>query len=257
MIFVIDIGNTNLKCGLYSGDKLINSFRIATDTRKTGDEYSAIMKTVFESFGFTFKDVEGIIMSSVAPTLNYTIEHLCKTYFGIFPIVVEPGIKTGINIKYDNPKELGADRIVNSVSASIKYGGPCIVVDFGTATTFSVVSRNNDFIGGAICPGIKTSMDALISSASRLSRFELETPKKVIGKSTTTNLQSGFVNGFIGLVENLVAEIKLEMGEPDAKVIATGGLSELMQGSKRKIIDVIDRDLTLNGLKYIYDLNKE
>ncbi|MEG2116274.1 MAG: type III pantothenate kinase, partial [Clostridia bacterium] len=168
-----------------------------------------------------------------------------------------PGIKTGINIKYDNPKELGADRIVNAVSAVVKYGGPCIVVDFGTATTFSVVSRNSDFIGGAICPGIKTSMDALISSASRLSRFELEKPKKIIGRNTTTNLQSGFINGFIGLVDNLVCEIKEEMGEPNALVVATGGLSELLQGSKKKIIDIIDRDLTLNGLKYIYDLNKE
>lgn len=255
MIFVIDIGNTNIKCGLYEDDVLVNSFKVATDPRRTSDEYSAIMQTLFDNFGYKFKQVKGIIVSSVAPTLNYTIEHVCKSYFGINPIFVEPGIKTGINIKYDNPKELGADRIVNAVSAMIKYGGPCIVVDFGTATTFSVVSKNGDFIGGVICPGIKTSMDALVNNASKLSRFELEKPKKVIGKSTMTNLQSGFINGFIGLVNNLVIEIKEEMGEPNAHVIATGGLSELMNGSKQKIIDVIDRDLTLNGLKYIYDLN--
>ncbi len=257
MILVIDIGNTNIKCGLYVGDKLENSFRLATDTRRTGDEYGAFMQTLFDSFGYKFSDVEGVIMSSVAPTLNYTMEHVCREYFGMLPIVVAPGTKTGINVKYDNPKELGADRIVNSVAASVKYGGPCIVVDFGTATTFSVVSKNNEFVGGAICPGIKTSADALMSKASKLSRFEFEKPKKVIGRSTMTNLQSGFIHGFAGLVKNIVNEMKKEMNEPSVKVVATGGMSELMVGEDEDYIDIIDRDLTLNGLKYIYDLNKE
>ncbi len=257
MVLVMDIGNTNIKCGLYEGDTLVNSFRVATDQKRTGDEYGAVMRTLFHSFNYKFSDVEGIIMSSVAPSLNYTMEHVCKVYFGISPIVVAPGIKTGINIKYDNAKELGADRIVNSVSALVKYGAPSIVVDFGTATTFSVISRQGEFVGGAICPGIVTSMDALINKASKLSRFELTKPKNVVGKSTISNMQSGFIYGFIGLVKNIVDEIKAELNEPNAKVIATGGMSELMVDQRHKTIDVIDRELTLFGLKYIYDLNKE
>ena len=257
MILVIDIGNTNIKCGLYEDDKLVNSFRLATDTRRTGDEYGAFMQTLFDSFGYKFSDVDGVIMSSVSPNLNYTMEHVCKVYFGITPKVVAPGLKTGINVKYSNPRELGADRIVNSVAALIKYGGPCIVVDFGTATTFSVVSKNNEFIGGVICPGVKTSADALMSKASKLSRFEFEKPTSVIGRNTTTNLQSGFIYGFIGLVKNIVTEMKKELDDPNVKVVATGGMSELMVGCEKDYIDVIDRDLTLNGLKYIYDLNKE
>lgn len=257
MILVIDIGNTNIKFGVYDSDKLEFSFRIATDSRKTGDEYGAIMRSLFLSFHHNFSDIDGIIMSSVAPTLNYTIDHVCRVYFGIEPIVVEAGVKTGINIKYQTPQRLGADRLVNAVSAMIKYGGPCIVVDFGTATTFSIVSRDKQFIGGAICPGIKTSMDSLVSSASKLPLFELRKPDKVIGKTTISNMQSGFVNGFFGMVEYMIEEFREEMNEPNALVIATGGLSQLMLAHKRKIIDIIDRDLTLNGLKYIYDLNTE
>ncbi len=256
MILVMDVGNTNIKCGIFDGDKLFYSFRIATDSKRTGDEYGATIKTLFDSFEISFKQIEGIIMSSVSPALNYTLEHMCKFHMGIDPIVVGPGVKTGLPVRYDTPHSLGADRIVNAVAASYTYGGPCIVVDFGTATTFSVISKNNEFIGGAICPGVKTSIDALVNTASKLPRIELIKPEKVIGKSTTANMQSGLIFGFVGLVKNITTEIKKELNDPNALVVATGGMSELIANSDKNIIDVIDRDLTLNGLRLIYEMNK-
>lgn len=257
MIFVMDVGNTNIKMGVFDGDKNIASFRVATNLRKTGDEYGVIVSALLERKGLSFSDIDGVIMSSVSPALNYTLEHMCRFFIGKDPIVVAPGIKTGLVIKYDNPKELGSDRIVNAVAAYEKYGGPCVVVDFGTATTFSVVSEKKEFLGGAICPGIKTATDALVQNAAKLPRIELEKPPCVIGKSTITNMQSGAIYGFIGLVENIVRMIKKELRREDVKVIATGGMSQLMQHSDKKIIDFVDRDLTLSGLKIIYDLNKE
>lgn len=257
MILVMDVGNTNIKMGVFDGEKNIKSFRVATDLRKTGDEYGVIVSALLAQKGLSFADIDGVIMSSVSPALNYTLEHMCRYFIGKDPIVMAPGIKTGLSIKYDNARELGSDRIVNAVAAVKKYGGPCIVVDFGTATTFSVVSGKNEFLGGAICPGIKTATDALVENAAKLPRIELEKPPCVIGRSTITNMQSGVIYGFIGLVENIVRMIKKELGDDDVKVIATGGMSQLMQYSDKKTIDVVDRDLTLSGLKIIYDLNKE
>ena len=256
MIMTMDVGNTNVKFGIFDGDKMVESFRVSTDTRKTGDEYGAIIATLLRRTGLKFSDINGIIMSSVSPALNYTLEHMCKYYIGVEPIVVEPGVKTGINIKYDNPKELGADRIVNAVGALKKYGGPCIVVDFGTATSFSVIDEKGNFLGGAICPGIKTSTDALVQNAAKLHKIEFEKPNHVISKSTVSNMQSGIIYGFIGMVDNIVRLMKKELNK-DAKVVATGGLAELMKNSDKKVIDVIDRNLTLFGLKTIYELNKE
>lgn len=256
MLLAMDVGNTNIKMGIFNQNKLVDSFRVSTDSKRTGDEYGGMISSLLSRKGLSFSDIDGIIMSSVSPAMNYTLEHMCKFYVGIEPILIEPGIKTGINIKYDNPKELGADRIVNSVAASMNYGGPCIIVDFGTATTFSVVSRDNEFIGGAICPGVKTAVDALVINASKLPRIELEKPNKVIGKNTVSNMQSGMIYGFIGLVENITRLMKTELGEKDALVIATGGMSEMMANSDRKVIDIIDRDLTLTGLRLIYDMNK-
>ena len=256
MIMTMDVGNTNVKFGIFDGDKMVESFRVSTDTRKTGDEYGAIIATLLRRTGLKFSDINGVIMSSVSPALNYTLEHMCKYYIGVEPIVVEPGVKTGINIKYDNPKELGADRIVNAVGALKKYGGPCIVVDFGTATSFSVIDEKGNFLGGAICPGIKTSTDALVQNAAKLPKIEFEKPNHVISKSTVSNMQSGIIYGFIGMVDNIVRLMKKELNK-DAKVVATGGLAELMKNSDKKVIDVIDRNLTLFGLKTIYELNKE
>ena len=257
MILVMDVGNTNIKMGVYDGDKNIESFRVATDLRKTGDEYGAIVSSLLSRKGLGFSDIDGVIMSSVSPALNYTLEHMCRYYIGIKPLLMAPGIKTGLSIKYDNARELGSDRIVNAVAAVKKYGGPCIIVDFGTATTFSVVSDKNEFLGGAICTGIKTATDALVENAAKLPRIELEKPPCVIGKNTVTNMQSGAIYGFIGMVDNIVRMIKKELGKDDVKVVATGGMSQLMQYSDKKIIDIVDRDLTLSGLKIIYDLNKE
>lgn len=257
MLLTMDVGNSNIKFGVFNQSKLIDSFRVSTDNKKTGDEYGAIIHSLLSKKGVTFADIDGVIMSSVSPTMNYTLEHMCKFYFGVTPLIVEPGVKTGINIRYDNPKELGADRIVNAVAASINYGGPCIVVDFGTATTFSVLNGNNEFIGGAICPGVKTAVDALVSNASKLPRIELEKPSKVIGKNTIHNMQSGIIYGFIGLVENITRLMKKELNCNEALVIATGGMSEMMANSDRKVIDIIDRDLTLKGLRLIYEMNKD
>ena len=197
-------------------------------------------------------------MSSVQPTLNYTVEHACQYYMHKTPIMVGPGIKTGLNIKYLNPHELGADRIVNSVAAYKLYGGPVIVVDFGTATTFNVISEKGEFLGGSIAPGIKTSLEALVSNASKLTNVEIQKPESSVGKTMMTNLQSGIVYGMTGLVKYLIEKMKEDSNLPDAKVVVTGGLSELVCGVDKSLkIYKIDRYLTLKGLKLIYDMNKE
>ena len=194
-------------------------------------------------------------MSSVVPSINFTIEHMLQNYFGITPMMVVPGVKTGINLKYDNPRELGSDRIANAVAAYELYGGPCIYIDFGTATTFGVVSQKGEFLGGAICPGIKLASEALTERTSRLPKIELVKPECVIGRNTVTNMQSGLVYGYIGQVNYLVECMKRELGAPDATVIATGGMSRLI-ASGTDAIDEIDGLLTLKGLRIIYERNQ-
>ncbi|MGN0771336.1 MAG: type III pantothenate kinase [Christensenellales bacterium] len=258
MILVIDIGNTNIKLGVYNGNRLIASWRLSVSIPRTSDEIGIYIKNLFEENGLSKDDFEGIIMSSVQPSLNYTFERACEYYVGKKPMIVGPGTKTGLNIKYSNPQEVGADRIVNSVAAHRIYGGPCIVIDFGTATTFNAITAKGEFLGGCIAPGIKTSLNSLVDSTAKLPTVELVKPSSVIGKSTVGNMQSGIVYGFIGLVKNIVAAIKKEMNAPDAKVIATGGLSELITANdEENTIDKVDRYLTLNGLKIIYDLNRD
>lgn len=256
MLLGIDVGNTNIKLGVYDSEKLIHSWRLSVSVQRTADELGVIIGNLFQARGITFKDIDGVIISSVQPSINYTIEHACEYYVGIKPLMVGPGVKTGLNIKYVNPSEVGADRIVNSVAAYKLYGGPCIVVDFGTATTFNIISDKGEFLGGCIAPGIKTSLEALISNTSKLTRVELIKTPQVIGKTTVNNLQSGMIYGFTGLVKNIVQKMKAESGYANCKVIATGGLSELVLDDDDKIIDVVDRYLTLNGLKLIYDMNK-
>lgn len=256
MLLVIDAGNTNIKLGIFDGDYLVNSWRMSVKVMRTADEMGITMQNLFATKGISFGDIDGIIMSSVSPSINYTIEHACQYYMNIKPMMVGVGVKTGLNIKYANPHEVGADRIVNSVAGYKIYGGPCIIVDFGTATTFNIVSENGEFLGGAIAPGIKTSLDSLVNNASKLMRVELIKPTTVIGKTTTQNMQSGTIYGFTGLVKYIVDKMKSELGYQNAKVIATGGLGELITQVDNSIIDVDDRYLTLKGLKIIYNMNK-
>lgn len=256
MVLVIDIGNTNIKIGIFNGDELVDSLRLATSTNKTSDEFGQPLKDMLFSKGIKLSDITNVVMSSVNPNLNYTFEHMINYYFNIKPLIVGSGIKIGINVKYDNPKEVGADRIVNSVATYFTYGGPAIVVDCGTATTFNVINEKGEFLGGAISFGLKTATDALSVRAAKLPQIELTVPTKVVGKTTITNMQSGIIFGFVGMVEYMVKKIKEETGLLNAKVVATGGLSEIVSKNSN-IIDVLDRTLTLRGLNIIYKLNRE
>ncbi|MBQ9114744.1 MAG: type III pantothenate kinase [Clostridia bacterium] len=257
MVILLDIGNTNIKIGAVIGDKIVRTWRIATDHKKTADEYGMVFMDLLSSQGFSFDDVEGIIISSVAPALNYTIEHMCSYYTHIKPIMVSNKIKLGMDIKYLNPAELGADRIINAVGAYHYYGGPAMTVDFGSATTFGMIDGEGNFLGGAIAPGIKSSAEALTNTAAKLPRIELIRPETIIGKSTVQNMQAGIIYGFTGLVEGIIAKMKQESGFENAKVIATGGMSELVTSGGTKIIDTIDRALSLKGLLKLYQLNSK
>lgn len=255
MLLVIDVGNTNIKMGVYNGSKMIQSWRISVKVERTSDEFGATMSTLFAGKNITFGDIDGVIMSSVCPSVNYTIEHACEYYIGIKPIAVGMGIKTGLDVKYTNPHEVGADRIVNSVAAYKLYGGPCIVVDFGTATTFNLISAKGEFLGGCIAPGIKSAMESLVNNTARLTNVELVRPESIVGKTTEANLQAGIIYGFTGLVKYIIAKLRSDSGLEDAKVVATGGLSQLVQSGGEKILDIVDRSLTLKGLKILYDAN--
>lgn len=255
MLFVIDLGNTNIKCGIFDGDKLLHSWRLGTKIDRTADELGIKVVSFFNYLGIDTEKVEDIIVSSVIPSINYTVEHMCRIYFHKKPYFVEPGIKTGINILYDNPKELGSDRIVNAVAAYVKYGGPCITVDFGTATSYGAVSAKGEFLGGAICPGVKISAEALISNTAKLPRVELTMPKNVINRNTISCMQSGLLYGYVGQVDYILRKMKAELGG-NAKVIATGGLADVI-AQETKTIDVIDSLLTLEGLRVIYHKNVE
>jgi len=254
MILTLDIGNTNIKVALFDGMEMVEYWRASTTRSMSSDEYGILLMNLFAHNGISPKDVEGIMISSVVPQINFTIEHMCRSYFGMEPRFIGPGVKTGINIKYENPRELGSDRIASAVAAYELYGGPCITIDFGTATTFGVISEKGEFLGGAICPGLKLTAEALTERAAKLPRFELAKPESVIGKNTVTNMQSGIVYGHIGQVSYLVDRIKKEIGAPDAKVIATGGLAVLVAGESN-VIDVMDGLLTLKGLYLIYQKN--
>ena len=256
MIICIDIGNTNIKYAVYDGDELKVSFRVSTDFKRTSDEYGEQIIGMLDIKGIKASNITGGIVSSVVPSLDYTIYKMCEVYFGIQPLHIAPGLKSGLNIRCDNAREVGADRIVNCVSAIVSYGEnkPMIVVDFGTATTFNIISENNEFIGGVIAPGIKGSLDSLVGGTAKLPRVEIEAPKSIIAKNTVTNMQAGIVFGFAGLVEYIVKRIKKELKRTDVKTVATGGFSTIIS-KEIECIDVVDKLLTLKGLKYLYDLN--
>ncbi|HYE82255.1 MAG TPA: type III pantothenate kinase [Clostridia bacterium] len=256
MVLVIDVGNTNIVLGIYEGRKLLNFWRVKTDEGKTSDEYGMIISQLFTLQNFKFSDIEAVTISSVVPPIMYTLEHMTRKYIGKEPLIVGPGIKTGINIKYDNPKEVGADRIVNAVAAYELYGGPLIIVDFGTATTYCAVSKNGEYLGGAISPGVRISVDALFEKTAKLPRVELVKPGTVICKNTINSIQSGVIYGYVGQVDYIVKRMKKELGETNAKVIATGGLSKLI-ASESETIDEVNGLLTLEGLRIIYERNRE
>ena len=254
MILAIDIGNTNIVFGVFEDKKLMANWRLSTDRNRTPDEYGVVLKELFSLSNINMQAIEGVMMSSVVPPVNALLESMVKRYFKLNPLIVGPGIKTGISIKTDNPREVGADRIVNAVAAYSLYGGPLIIVDFGTATTFCCVTAKGEYLGGAIAPGIGISTEALFTRAAKLPRVELTKPPSVIGKNTTFAMQSGIIYGFAGQVEMLVKKIKLEMGT-DAQVIATGGLAETI-ALETSVIDKISPSLTLTGLRIIYERNQ-
>ncbi|MFB6469346.1 type III pantothenate kinase [Cytobacillus sp. Hz8] len=255
MIFVFDIGNTNIVLGVYKGEELIHHWRIETNRHKTEDEYGMIIRSLFEHGNLTFEDIDGIIISSVVPPIMFAIERMCEKYFHIKPLIVGPGIKTGLNIKYENPREVGADRIVNAVAAIHEYGSPLIIVDFGTATTYCYVNEEKQYMGGAIAPGINISTEALYSRAAKLPRIEIARPDHIVGKNTVSAMQSGILYGYVGQVEGIVKRMKVQSREKPM-VVATGGLANLI-AHESDVIDVVDPLLTLKGLKLIYKRNKE
>ena len=253
MNMVLDVGNSNIKVGLFEKNELVHSWRMSTDLVKSSDEWGIQMTSFFNYLGLLPRCIDGSIISSVIPSINYTIEHMCKFYFSRQPMFVGPGIKTGINLLYDNPKDLGADRIVNAVAAFELHGGPCITVDFGTATSFGAISREGEFLGGVICPGIKISADALTVSAAKLPRIELIKPRFAINRTTTGCMQAGIIYGYVGQVDYIIRRMKSELGGK-AYVVATGGLAGLI-ASETKEIDEVNPLLTLRGLNIIYQRN--
>lgn len=254
MIICMDVGNTNIKYAVFDKDNLALSFRVATEPKKTSDEYGGQLLSILNNHSISAGDISGGIISSVVPQLDYTLERTCRTYLNLTPLMLAPGLKTGMNLRVDNAKEVGADRVVNNVAAVKKYGFPLIIVDFGTATTFNVIDAKGEFVGGVIAPGIKGSLDSLVNGTAKLPRVEIERPQTVIGKNTVTNMQSGIVFGFAGLVEYIVKKIKREMKCDNVKTVATGGFSEII-AKEIGCIDYVDKLLTLEGLKYLYDLN--
>jgi type III pantothenate kinase len=260
MLLAIDVGNTNIAMGLYEDKKLLHIWRLATNKERTSDEFGVFFLTMFNNVNLSPNKVKDVIIASVAPNIMYSLRHSIRKFFNCIPILIEPGIKTGLNIRIDNPRELGADLIVGAVAAYNQVKGPVIIVDFGTATKLSAVTGKGEFLGVVICPGIQVSAEALTSKAAQLPRIQIERPDKVIGTNTIHSMQSGIVYGNLGTIDYLVNRIKDEMAETgidrkSIKVIATGGLARLIvEGTSE--IDEVNGLLTLEGLRLIYEKNK-
>ena len=254
MLLAVDVGNTNTVLGVFEGERLVAHWRLETRKGRTGDEYASALYGFFQLSGVPWKSVDAAIIATVVPPVMFALTEMCRNHLRVEPMVVGPGIKSGMPILYDNPKEVGADRIVNAVAAFEKWKRGCIIVDFGTATTFDVVTPKGEYLGGAIAPGITISADALYSHAAKLPRVEITRPKTVIGKNTVASMQSGLLFGYVGLVDEIVTRMQREVDFP-CKVVATGGLAPLIARESRTI-EESDEMLTLVGMKILYDRNK-
>lgn len=254
MLLVIDVGNTNIVLGVYEGDKLIQYWRLSTKRSQTVDECGIVMRNLFILNGLDYREVKDIIISSVVPPIMPTLEEMTRQYFGLEALLVGPGIKTGMPILYENPREIGADRVVNAVAGFELYGGPLIIVDLGTAITFCVISAKGEYLGGAITAGIGIATEALFQRTAKLPRIDLVKPKKVIGRNTVDSMRSGLIYGYIGQIDGIVRRIKAELGS-EAFVVATGGLAELL-AEDSETIKKVDPLLTLEGLRIIYKRNR-